>query len=750
MCDSVNRPYLYITKIITTVLLVTSLSLSAQLTETQPMPSLMELISSMTLEEKIGQLSMQNANDSLRYWIREGKVGAILNEVHPDSIRVYQQIAREESAHGIPLLVARDVIHGFRTIFPVPLAQAATWHTAFVEQGARIAAIEAASQGINWTFSPMLDVTRDPRWGRVVESFGEDVYLNATMGAAMVRGYQQDDLASPYTIAACAKHYFGYGWAIGGRDYNQADVSRATIHNHIMPPFQSAIQADVATVMTAFNDINGIPATGNTYWMRDYLRDSLSFDGVVVSDWESVRQLVTHGYARHLKQAASQAMDATVDMEMQSQAYAKYLATAVKHGTISIAQIDSAVMRVLRLKRDLGLFEPSTARATYPPLLAKDHLRLARDMAAESMVLLKNKDKILPLDTTITIALIGPMADAPHEQLGTWIFDGRAEDAVTPLEAFKNRLRKDQLQFVAGLEYSRDTSRAAFPKALQAARSADVVVLVLGEESIITGESHSRADITLPGAQEALIAALHQTGTPIVGVVWAGRPLVMTSWIDKVDALLYGFHPGTMGGPALADLLLGEVNPSGKLPITFPKHVGQIPIYYNHTRTGKPPVNNGPVSIYDIPIRARQTSVGNTSQYIDYGHQPLYPFGFGLSYTQFEYRNLQLSDTLLSLSDTLRFSVTIVNSGSRDGAEVVQAYTHDHVGSRVRPVRSLQTFSKVFLQAGQDTTVSLAIPVSQLAFFTADESFEVEPGQFTLYVGPPMKTILSQSFSVKP
>lgn len=706
------------------------------------------LLSKMTLEEKVGQLSMRNADDRLGEWIKDGKVGAILNEVDPDKLAEYQRIAREETRLGIPLLTARDVIHGFRTIFPVPLGQAASWNPELVEQGAAIAAVEATSQGINWTFAPMMDVTRDPRWGRVVESFGEDAYLSSVLSAAMVKGFQGEDLTDPRTIAACAKHFLAYGWAEGGRDYNTANLGQPTLHDHILPPFHAAIGAGAATVMTAFQDLNGIPATGHPYWVGEYLRDHLAFDGVVVSDWESIPQMITHGYVQDDKAAAKSAITATVDMEMQSRTFEENLRDLIDSGVIEEALIDAAVLRILRLKDALGLFEP-TAPIDYPELVAEEHVAAAQAMATESFVLLKNENKLLPLTTAKKVAVIGPLAHAPHEQLGTWIFDGKAEDAITPWESIKNAWPEGGASFAEGLRISRTLSTEGFDEALQAANASDVVLVFLGEESIITGESHSRADIRLPGAQEALVKALSQTGKPIVAIVLAGRPLTMEHWLEDVDAILYAFHPGTMTGPAVVDLLTGKANPSGKLPMTFPKHVGQVPIYYNHTNTGKPATPQSYVNIQDIPEKAVQTSVGNTSHYLDYGYEPQFPFGYGLSYTDFTFSDLQLSHTEVAKDDTLTATVQVTNTGDYGGHVVVQLYVRDHVASRVQPVRSLKGFTKVYLAKGESQQVSLALPIERLAFYTARNTVEVEPGTFTLFIGEDANASLSQTFICK-
>ncbi len=705
---------------------------------------LRQLLQGMTVEQKLGQLQMVHPDAQLDTLILQGRVGAVLNVTDPKEISRLQQLAQSVDP-GIPLLVARDVIHGYRTIFPVPIGMAATWNPELVEAGAAIAAHEAASQGINWTFSPMMDVTRDPRWGRVVETFGEDPYLSARMAAAMVSGYQGSNLASPYSIAACAKHFLAYGWAEGGRDYNSANIPDNDVYDIVLPPFTAAMESGVATVMTAFQDINGIPATAHPDWLKR-LRQDMGFHGLVVSDWESIPQLVVHGYATDFAEAARQSLQVGVDMEMQSRTYFEHLTNQVTKDPALQKALDSAVLRVLQLKKKLGLFDSNRTEADFKPLLDSTHLAAAQQAAAESFVLLQNEGAALPLRPATRILLTGPLADAPHDQLGTWVFDGDKDDAITPRMALSGL---PNVAFSTGLPISRSRDQESIRQAVAKAADAEVIVVCLGEEAIITGESHSRADISLPGAQQQLVEALHATGKPIIAVVLAGRPLTIESILPYTDAVLYAFHPGTMTGPALAQLLFGEVNPSGKLPITFPRHVGQIPLYYNHRNTGKPATPASFLPFDSIPTLSPQTSVGNTSLYLDYGYAPLFPFGFGLSYTTFSYGMAQLEKAELTLTDTLRVTVQVTNTGLYDGHEVVQLYVRDLAGSRARPVRELKAFDKVFIPAGETITCTLSVPVSSLAFYTAHNRVETEPGDFHLWVGGSSDTGQPVPFTVK-
>ncbi|MFO7874534.1 MAG: beta-glucosidase BglX [Bacteroidales bacterium] len=712
-----------------------------------------QLISQMTLEEKVGQLMQKNGDHAqLDELISQGKVGSVLNEPDPERIHELQKIAVEKSSHGIPLLIGRDVIHGFRTITPIPLGQAASWNVDLVESGARNAAVEAASQGINWSFAPMIDVTRDPRWGRIAESFGEDHLMNGVFGAAVVRGFQGENLSDPTTIASCPKHYSGYGWAEGGRDYNTVSIPQNQLHDIILPPFKMAIDAGAASIMTAFNEVNGIPASGDKALLNDLLRKEWGFEGVVLSDWESVIQMVVHGYTPNEKEAAYKAMQASLDMEMASTAYEAYLPQLAREGRISEKQIDDAVRRILKMKFELGLFDDPYAHIhnEFPELLDKKHLEDAKELAMESHVLLKNND-VLPLDdNTKTIALIGPLADAPHDQLGTWIFDGRKEDAITPLQSLRERAEKNDINLLyhPALEISRSTEIMNRSAIMRDVRRADVVLLFLGEESILSGESHCLANIDLPGAQEELVELIASANTPVATIIMAGRPVTFEKVQPYMDAVLYAWHPGTMAGPAVTELIFGDHSPSGKLPVTFPRHVGTIPIYYNHKNTGKPASDETWERYDEIPTEAPQLSIGNTSHYLDYGFEPMYPFGYGLSYTTFEYDNLQLSKTELEADEILQVSVTLKNTGKHRAKEVVQLYTRQLFGSRTRPVKELRAFEKVELDPGQETKVVIDLDLQDIGFHNPDMEYVVEPGDYHLWVGTDSQTGLQGAFEI--
>ncbi len=697
------------------------------------------LINRMTIEEKIGQLVQKNGDhQDLGDLIKSGKVGSVLNEVNPKTVHQIQKIAVEESRLGIPLLIGRDVIHGFRTIMPIPLGQAASWNTNLVEQAARVAATEASSQGVNWSFAPMIDVTRDPRWGRIAETFGEDQHLSGVFGAAVVRGFQDDDLSKPTSIAACAKHFAAYGWVEGGRDYNTANISENELYDVILPPFKMAIDAGAASIMTAFNEINGIPATGHAPLLRDLLRKEWNFDGVVLSDWESVTQMVVHGYTQNNKQAALKSIEATVDMEMASTAYESYLIELLEEGAISEELIDNAVRRILRLKFKLGLFDnPYAHTGDFPDLLNEKHLEVAKEIAQESAVLLKN-ERALPIPkNTKRIAVIGPLADAPHDQLGTWIFDGKKDDAVTPLESLKKIAREKgiELFYHRALELSRSNKIDNKQAIIRDAKRSDMVLLFLGEESILSGESHSLANINLQGAQTELVEIVATAGKPVVAIIMAGRPLTFESTEPLMDAILYAWHPGTMAGPAIADLLFGKVSPSGKLPVTFPKHVGQIPIYYNHKNTGKPASNETWERLNDIPAEAPQLSIGNTSHYLDYGFEPMYHFGYGLSYSSFKIDNVKLEKSRIRAGDILEISARIENTGEYSAAEVVQLYTNQPFGSRTRPVKELKDFKKVFLEPDETIEVTFHLNTQNLGFQNPEMKYVVESGTYNLWIG---------------
>lgn len=709
------------------------------------------LLHKMTLEEKLGQMNQLSPWDfeDLAKRVRKGEVGSILNVVNPEEVNKIQKIAVEESRLGIPLIVSRDVIHGYKTIFPIPLGQAATFNPEIVKEGARVAAIEASADGIRWTFAPMIDVARDPRWGRIAESCGEDPYLNAVMGTAMIKGYQGDSLNDPTAIAACAKHFVAYGAAEGGRDYNSTFIPERVLRNVYLPPFKAAADAGCATFMTSFNDNDGVPSTANSFVLKDVLRKEWKYDGMVVTDWASALEMVNHGFCTDGKDAAEKSVNAGVDMEMVSETFIQNLKQSIAENKVSIETIDNAVRNILRLKFRLGLFDNPYVVTPQTVKYAEKHLQTAKTAAEQSVILLKNENQTLPFTDKIkTLAVIGPMADAPYEQMGTWVFDGEKEHTQTPLTAIKEMYGdRVKVLFEKGLDYSRDKNTAGIARAVSAARQADAVVVFVGEESILSGEAHSLANLNLQGAQSQLIKELAATGKPVVTVVMAGRQLVIADEVKVSDAMLYSFHPGTMGGPAIADILFGKVNPSGKTPVTFPRMSGQVPIYYAQHKTGRP-ANPTEMLIDEIPVEAGQTSVGCRSFYLDAGNSPLFPFGYGLSYTTFEYSNLSLASDKLTAQDTLSISFTLKNTGKYDGTEVVQLYVQDKVGSVTRPVKELKRFLRVTLKAGESTQVSLSLPVSELAFWGYDMNYTVEPGDFTLWVGTNSAEGLTKDFSV--
>lgn len=691
-----------------------------------------ELLGQMTLREKVGQMNQLSGGAWLAETAAKGEVGSILNCVDPAEINAVQRAAVEESRLGIPILVSRDVIHGFRTIFPIPIGQAATFDPAIVEKGARIAAVEATASGVKWTFSPMLDIARDPRWGRVAEGAGEDPYLDVQVGVAMVKGYQGDDLSDPAAMAACIKHFVGYGAAEGGRDYNSTMISERSLRNTYFPAFKAAAEAGAATLMTSFNEIDGIPSTGNRWLLKNILRDEWGWDGMVVTDWNSAGEMIAHGFSRDLKHTAEQAINAGVDMDMMSYGFIQYVEELVKEGKVSEKEIDRAVRNILKLKFDLGLFEnpyvdeTASAKVDYAP----EHLEAAKQCALESAILLKNSNDVLPLDKAKTILVTGPLADAPYEQMGTWAFDGQQEHTVTPLEALREEYN---VIWEPGLAYSRDRNTKDFAKVRSAASRADAAVVIVGEEAILSGEAHSLSNLDLQGAQSELIAEVAKAGKPVVVVVMAGRPLTIERDLENCDAMLYSFHPGTMGGPALADLIKGKAVPSGKLPMTFLRDAGQAPFYYNHNNSGRP-CNGTETLLNDIPIAAGQTSLGCTSYYLDTGYGPLFPFGYGLSYTTFKYGNPVLDKAEYGRNDVIKVSFELKNTGNREGTEVAQLYVQDLVGSVVRPVKELKGFQRVTLAPGETRTVTFDLPVAELAFWNIDMECVVEPGDFKLWV----------------
>lgn len=711
-----------------------------------------ELLGKMTLQEKIGQMNQLSPDnpEEVAEQIRKGAIGSLLNITDPQVVNQIQKIAVEESRLGIPVLMSRDVVHGYKTIFPIPLGQAASFNPQLVEEGARIAAIEASSDGIRWTFAPMIDISRDPRWGRIAESCGEDPYLTSMMGLAMVKGFQGDSLNDPTSIAACAKHFVGYGAAEGGRDYNSTFIPERQLRNVYLPPFKTVADAGCATFMTSFNDNDGVPSTGNRFILKDILRGEWGYDGMVVTDWASSAEMIMHGFCKDEQDVALKSVNAGIDMEMVSGTFIRHLEELIETKKVSEASVDEAVRNILRLKFRLGLFENPYVNMDQDVKYAPEHLAKAKEVAEQSIILLKNEGETLPFTDKIrSIAVIGPLADAPHDQMGTWVFDGEKTRTQTILAALNGMYGdKVQILYEPGLSYSRDKNTAGIRKAVSTAMRADAVLVCVGEESILSGEAHSLADLNLQGAQYELITDLAKTGKPLVTIVLAGRPLTIAREIEQSDALLYAFHPGTMGGPAIADLLFGKTAPSGKTPVTFPKMVGQIPVYYAHHNTGRP-VSRQETLIDDIPLEAGQTSLGNTSFYMDAGFDPLFPFGYGLSYTTFGYDNLKLSTDKLPADATLEISFDLTNTGKYDGTEIVQLYVQDKVGSIARPVKELKGFRRISLKKGEKQTVSFSLPVAELAFWNIDIQKVVEPGEFNLWVGANSMEGLQTTFTVE-
>ena len=719
------------------------------------------LLARMTLEEKIGQMSQSTSmktplSDAIKDEIRHGRWGSFLNAGSPRDRAEAQRIARKESRLGIPLLFGRDVIHGYRTIFPIPLGQSASWDAELIGQAARVAAEEASAEGVRWTFAPMIDITRDPRWGRVAEGLGEDPYLAGVLGAAMVRGFQTNSLSSSDAIAACAKHYVGYGAAEAGREYNSAWIPENLLREVYLPPFRAARDAGVATFMPGFNALNGVPATGNPFTLREILRREWQFQGMVVSDYTAIPEMMQHGYAADAADAARKAVLAGVDMEMVSTTYFDHLKSLVGTGAVSRDAIDAAVRDILRLKFELGLFdqkmfdekipddESPDAQAARP--LAPAALLTAKKLATESVVLLKNDGGVLPLSKSVrTVAVIGPLADSPVDQMGTWSMDGVAGDVQTPLRALREKLGDARVLYAPGLKNSRDLRTDGFKDAFEKARQADVVLLFLGEEQILSGEAHSRAFLDLPGAQQALVEEMAKAGRPIVSVILAGRPLTFHQAAQLSNAILYAWHPGTMGGPAIADLLFGDANPSGKLAITFPRTVGQVPIYYDHLPTGRPASDKE----LGIPLGDPVNPVGYTSKYVDVDFTPEYPFGYGLSYSAFQYSNARVSDSKLRRGAFLTAAAEVTNTGNREADEIVQFYIHQDVASVSRPVRELKGARRVHLKPGERVTVQFSITTGDLAFYNQRMQLVTEPGTFHFWIAPDSTRGVEGAFNVE-
>lgn len=708
----------------------------------------------MTLDEKIGQMIQQDGKytPAEKNAVRQGLVGSFLS-FDPDSANTWQRIAVQESRLKIPLIFALDVIHGYKTIFPIPLGMAASFNPDLMQKTSRIAAEEATADGIRWTFAPMVDISRDSRWGRIAESFGEDPVLAAKMGVASLLGFQGTHLSDSTAMAACAKHFAGYGAAEGGKDYNSTQIPERLMRNIYLHPFEETVKSGIATLMTSFNDNDGIPMTGNSYYTRKVLRDEWKFDGVVVSDWDAVNEMIDHGFAADSIEAAQKAIRAGVDIEMVSECYPSAIKRLLAEGKIGMSEIDRSVRNILHLKYRLGLFDqPYYNDRAEKPFYRTEYMQTAKEAALQSVVLLKNRNSVLPISPAVKkIAVLGPMAHAPAEQLGCWVIKGEAGRTVTPLDALRKKYGdRIQIAYDPVLKNSRDCSKDRFTRTVSLARASDLVLLFLGEEAFLSGEGHSLADINLLGAQKELLAVLKNTGTPVVTVIMAGRALTIKDELENSDALLYAWHPGTMGGEALAELLFGEATPSGKLPVTFPRHVGQIPIYYNHHRTGRPAPD--PVMTLDSLARSpRNTTIGYKAAYLDYGKDPLLPFGFGLSYTTFGYSGLQLSRKTIGPSGQVTLTCRIENTGNRTGTEVVQFYLHDPAASTARPVLELKDFKRITLRPGESRDVTFTLTPDMLSFYNFDMKRCVEPGLFEIKIGASSADIrLTDTLTVLP
>lgn len=711
------------------------------------------LMSVMTLEEKIGQLNLPSAGDfttgtaansDIGKKIEEGRVGGLFNIKSVEKIRAVQKIAVEKSRLKIPLIFGMDVIHGYESVFPIPIGLSCSWDMALIEQSARIAAQEASADGINWTFSPMVDISRDPRWGRVSEGSGEDPFLGSEIAKAMVRGYQGDDLSAPNTIMSCVKHYALYGASEAGRDYNTVDMSRHRMYNEYLPPYKAALDAGAGSIMASFNEIDGIPATANKWLLTDVLRNQWGFNGFVVSDYTGVSEMINHGFG-DLQNVSAKAVAAGLDMDMVSEGLLTTLAQSVKEGKITEAQIDAACRRVLEAKLKLGLFDDpyrycNEDRAKNE-VFTDANRKEARSTAAQSFVLLKNQGNILPLKKAGTIALVGPLADAKENMTGTWSVAARFSESISLREGLQkavgtnakivyakgSNLTEDKTlednSTLFGKSLHRDTRSAdeIRNEALRIAKGADVIVAAVGEAAEMSGEAASRTNLEIPDVQRDLLKALLKTGKPVVLVLFTGRPLVLKWEEENVPSILNVWFGGSEAGDAIADVLFGDVNPSGKLSTTFPQNVGQVPLYYAHKNTGRP--LSGPW------FQKFQ------SNYLDVSNEPVYPFGFGLSYTSFAYGEPTLSASSMTSTESLTLSVDVTNSGARDGAEVIQLYVRDLVGSVTRPVKELRGFQKVMLKAGETKTISFKITNEELSFYNSELKWGSEPGKFQLFVG---------------
>ena len=697
------------------------------------------LLKQMTLDEKVGQLNQYNddgiatgpvtVDGDKENQIRRGEVGSMLNVFTVARMRQFQDIAMQ-SRLKIPLIFGQDVIHGYKTTFPIPLGEAASWDMEAIKLSARIAATEASAGGVHWTFAPMVDISRDPRWGRVMEGAGEDPYLGSAIAKARVKGFQGDEIGATNSVLACAKHFAAYGAAVGGRDYNSVDMSERMLWEVYLPPFKATVDAGVATFMNSFNDLNGIPATGNSYLQRDILKGKWNFQGFIVSDWGSIGEMINHGYVKDGRGAAKAAITAGSDMDMESRCYKNNLAQLVKSGEVDIALVDDAVKRILRKKFELGLFDDPyrflDADREKKEMNNPEHTKAAREVAAKSIVLMKNENNLLPLSKDIkTIAFIGPLVKEHKQNLGFWSIELDNVDyekfVVSQWEGLQNKIGKNtKLLYAQGCKIEGE-DRSGFAEAIETAKKADVVIMSIGEKRDMSGEAKSRSNINIPGVQEDLVKAIHATGKPVVVLVNAGRPLVFNWTADNIPAILYTWWLGSEAGNAIADVLVGDVNPSAKIPMTFPREVGQIPIYYSYLKTGRP--------------AECDTCNFYRTAYIDLPVSPKFAFGHGLSYTTFEYRDLKLSQSKINRSEKIEVSFNISNTGKYDGEEVTQLYLRDKVGSIVRPVKELKDFQKVMIKVGETKQIKFIIDNEKLCFYNKDLDYKSEAGEFDLMIG---------------
>ncbi len=710
--------------------------LSAQILSTNPTIEnrIESLIQQMTLDEKVGQLNQINGiSDEIKLQVQQGKIGSILNIPGAKVTNEIQKIAVEESRLKIPLIIGLDVIHGYRTIFPIPLGEAAAWDPELAQKTAAMAAREARASGVHWTFAPMVDIARDPRWGRIAEGSGEDTYLGSVLARARVKGFQGNNLADPASVLACAKHYVAYGAAEGGRDYNTVDVSLKVLREVYLPPFKAAVDAGVGTIMSAFNDLNGIPASANSMTLTQILRNEWGFQGFVVSDWSSIGELVNHGIGATLAEVGKKALLAGVDMDMMGFAYTNNLANLVQQGQIDEKVIDEAVRRVLRLKFMLGLFDrpyvdPELEQTV---ILSQENLDLALESARKSIVLLKNEGQLLPLKKNLkSVAVIGPLADNNFDPLGCWFCQGQAKDVVTVLEGIKHKISSDKIQYIEGCKIQGNLS-GNIDKAVAIAKNAEVAIVVVGESAWMSGEAYSRSSLDLPGHQSDLVKAIYETGVPTVVVLMNGRPLSIPWIAEKIPAILETWQLGVQSGNAIADVIFGDYNPGGKLPATFSRTVGQVPIYYNHKNTGRP-----------------AAAEKFTSKYMDIPIAPQFPFGFGLSYTKFQFSNLKVNTEKTGNMTQIFASIEIQNIGNRIGDEVVQLYVQDVVASLTRPVKELKRFQRITLQPNEKKLVNFQLDANELGFYNQNLEYVVEPGQFKIWIGPNSTEGLEGSFEI--